>query len=140
MLAADAKRIVGPGPENTIRFWDLETGNEVDSLGSLEQAAWSVALAPNEKLMASSHRGGAVELWDLTTRAKKTLGQHSGDAYAVAFGPDGKLLVSTGQDALARVWTVEDGKLWKTLEGHKSGIPHVAFSPDGKTAGDGKLG
>ena len=71
-------------------------------------------------------------MWDLTTRTKKTLGQHSGDAYAVTFSPDGKLLVSTGQDGLARVWTVADGKLWKTLEGHKSGIPHAAFSPDGK--------
>ena len=91
-----------------------------------------MALAPNKKLLASTHRGGAVELWDLTTRTKKTLGQHFGDACAVTFSPDGKLLVSTGQDALARVWTVEDGKLWKTLEGHKSVIPHAAFSPDGK--------
>ena len=95
MLTADAKRIVGPGPENTIRFWDLETGNELDSLGGLEQAAWSVALAPHEKLMASTHRGDAVELWDLTTRTKKTLGQHSGDAYAVTFSPDGKPLNAT---------------------------------------------
>jgi WD40 repeat protein len=33
---------------------------------------------------------------------------------------------------MVRLWKI-DGKLLKTLKGHKSAVSHASFSPDGKT-------
>jgi WD40 repeat protein len=46
------------------------------------------------------------------------------------------LIASVSTDRTAKLWS-RDGKLLHTLEGHKSGIWSVAFSPDSKTFATG---
>jgi WD40 repeat protein len=51
--------------------------------------------------------------------------------YALSASPDGKVLVAGGGDRLARVWSLADGTLLKTLHGHAGWVLDVSFSPDG---------
>ena len=54
---------------------------------------------------------------------------------SVAFSPDGKILAIGGNDAYPTVQLrdVETGIQTTVFTGHASGVPHVAFSSDGKT-------
>jgi WD40 repeat protein len=64
----------------------------------------------------------------------------------VALAPDQPLIATGAGSALwssdntVRLWTVPDGKLRRTLEGHKKGVYSVAFSPDGSLLASGAGG
>lgn len=51
----------------------------------------------------------------------------------VAFSPDDHLVAAASLEGPVRVWSVEDGALKAVLRGHNSRVPHVEFSPDGRS-------
>jgi WD40 repeat protein len=71
----------------------------------------------------------------------RTLEGPNGNVNAVAFSWDSsQIFAAGGQPALAgkvRQWTVADGKLLRSFEGHKDAIYALALSPDGKTLATG---
>jgi WD40 repeat protein len=105
-------------------------------------AVFSLAYAPDGKLLASGSQDGTVRLWDTAAGKERfTLRAHDGEVLAVAFSPDGQLLVSGGKEGLAKVWDVKTGQERFSLPRHQGAVTSVAFSPDGKrlaSAGDGR--
>jgi WD40 repeat protein len=87
--------------------------------------------------------------WDLlahdTSRDRLTLYAHARWVTGVAFHPGGRILVSGGEarpgagagpgingPGEVKVWSLPEGKLLRTLDGHPRGVNSVHFSPDGK--------
>jgi WD40 repeat protein len=64
--------------------------------------------------------------------------------HVVAFSVNGKLAVSGGGDASITVWDATPGKQGERklfgMAGHKSGISHLAFSPDSRFLASGSVG
>jgi len=61
-----------------------------------------------------------------------TLRGHIWTIEALDFSPDGNTLVSGSYDHTVKVWNLKNGKLIRTLDGHKDGVNDVLISPDGK--------
>src|SRR5262245_40360455 len=59
-------------------------------------------------------------------------GRHWGWAVAAAVSPDGKVIASGGSENVVRLWDARDLTPLATLEGHRSSVARVVFSPDGK--------
>ena len=94
------------------------------------------ALRPTDgRTLALGLDNGAVELLDLSTGRRRTLGRQETGVIAVEFSPDGAALATGGVDGTVMVWDVASGQVRETFEGHEGriGIRGLRFSQDGRT-------
>jgi len=97
----------------------------------------SVAVAPGGKLLAVA-RGSSVELRQAGGERKlvAALGGHRGQVNRVDFSRDGRFVVAAaGEPGLfgeARIWSVADRKLVRSIQGHRDSLYVARFNPAGK--------
>src|SRR5262249_26860321 len=128
--------IIGGG--HTPRIWLFERARELGSPSGHTDAAWSVAISPDGKLLASgsddTHEGKTIKLWELPSgRACSGWNGRRGPVSALSFHPNGRILASghLSKRDNVQLWAVPTGRLLGTLVGHSDKVLSVAFHPDG---------
>lgn len=109
--------------DNTAIIWDL-ANDEARRLTGHLSGIRGVAIAPNERFMATGSNDRTVRLWELPS-GNEICELASGQNYkvtSVAIMPDNRRVVSGSEDGKIRVWDVEKQQLLLTLEGHTSAI------------------
>lgn len=132
-ISRDGQTLVSGSEDDTIKVWNLKTGQLSQTLSGHSDTVRSVALSPDGQTLASGSADRTIRVWNLYT--SKVLGifkGHSGAVWSVAISPDGGTLVSGGEDGI-NVWNLQTGELRRTLQGHQGRVFSVAFSPDGVT-------
>ena len=101
-FAPDGKTIASASYDQTIRLWDVDTGEVKATLERPDGTHYlvtSVAFAPDGKTLASASFDRMVQLWDVDSGTiKNTLQGHTDRVTSVAFAPDGKTLASASFD------------------------------------------
>jgi hypothetical protein len=148
-FAPDGRTALADSWENTLKLWDVETGQALRTLTGHSSYVGAVAFAPDGRTALSGSRDNTVKLWDLATgRALRTFSGHSAPVEAVAFAPDGRTALSGSRDNTVKLWDVETGHVLRIFTGHAGPAgPHplifflttgvvraVAFAPEGRTA------
>lgn len=99
---------------------------------------YTVAFAPDGKLMATGGGDHVIRLWDTATgQLRRRLTGHEKGMHAVAFAPDDKTLVSGGNDKTVQLWDVATGEERQVLNGFEGETRSLAISPDGKLIASG---
>jgi WD40 repeat protein len=120
-----------------LKAWDAGTGALRAELAGYSGAAWSVAVSPDGRWVASGDGAGEVRLWDAATlRPSATLGRVQGGARRVRFSPDGRHLAAAG-NAVVLLWDVATGRQHLRLAAD-GGSDVFAFSPSGRLATAGR--
>ncbi|MCT7984619.1 serine/threonine protein kinase [Laspinema sp. A4] len=120
--------------DNTIKVWNVATGQLLRTLMGHQEAVWSVAVASDGKTLASGSSDQQIKIWNLPTgQLIHTLTGHSNWVAAVDLSPKGELVASASSDKTIKVWSVKSGELIHTLTGHRYAVTCIAFTPDGKT-------
>jgi len=133
-ITRDGKTIVSGG-DHTVRFWNAEDGAAIRTIEAGAAQITQVALDPSEKFVAAGSFDGTIRTFSMIDGTPGLAIAHSPGkrVLAVAYSPDGKTIAAGGDDRIARLYSVEDGKLLRSFTGHAALLDAVRFSPDGNT-------
>jgi serine/threonine-protein kinase len=134
-IAPDGRGLLSSGYDNTVRLWDLKTGQEVRRFVGHKGLVHGLAFLPGGSQMVTSGSDGTVRLWEVETGNEvRQFKGHEGAVQGLALSPSGKWLLTGGQDKTLRLWDVATGKMIRQLEGHAGTVMSVAFAADGRHA------
>lgn len=139
VVTKDDKTVFVATRDGVIHELDIASKRHRGAEDRLQQPILSLALSPDEKVLAAGSDDGSITLLhpgglfnvDFVVRFRP----HAKPVDDLAFSPDGKLLASGSDDGHV-ILTSIDGKKAPAIEadfnGGKNEIWSVAFSPDGK--------
>ena len=150
-FSPDSKMLISGSHDNTVRLWNVETGELLHTLEDHTDYVLAVAFSPDGNKFASSDGDFTIRLWDThTNQVLHTLIPNDGFVYRsneafwvydIAFSIDGKTLASADRNNRVRLWDVDTGELllYMGVGGQGWGAKAVAYSSDGVTlaSGDG---
>lgn len=134
-------RVATAGPDNTVRIWDVDTGDEVMSL-SHPYGIYSIDFSPDGRRLATGASSeGEIRVWDLETGTEILQMKHGTAIFDLKFSPDGKMLATGGNGSWggAIVWDAASGKeitRMKTVNRTR----RLQFSPDGSLLATTSIG
>ena len=130
--------LVSISHDDTIRFWNTQTGAHTRVISEKTCTAGSVAFSPDGKILACDDWDDNINVRDVMTNTLlHTLKGHTDNVSQIVFSPDGTTLASCSVDGTVRVWDVDMGVPTSTFIGHKGSVISLAFTPNGSTLASG---
>ena len=144
-FSADGQRLASGSSDQTVKFWDVPTGQETSTVATKIKEVQALAFSRDGHWLAAENSINTVTLWDATTgrevrtfSSNKPLGVLGNSwVYSIAFSPDGRWLASGLDDKTIRLWDVETGRPVRDLAAARRSVIYIAFSPDGRWLASG---
>jgi len=136
-MSPDGKRVISSGgrTDNTMRLWDLLTGQLIRRYDKHSGVVHSVAFSPDGKRFASSSFDKSLRLWDVETGQEIHCFEEGKTVFrAVDFSRDGKYALTGSDDGRLCLWNADTGELVRSLDGAYKAWGTVNLSPDGRFA------
>ncbi len=93
----------------------------------------SLALSPDDSVLASAANDGMIHEWDLeTTGLIRRWQAHEIPVSTIEYSPDGKLLASADGRGELRIWNPDTGEMEFSQDAHFGNIRDIEFSSDGQ--------
>jgi hypothetical protein len=116
----------------TVRIGDALSGQA----GPFTDRVNALAFSPDGKMLAvgsgEPSRTGEISIWSVADgeRIRAFERPHRDCVLSLVFSRDGRWLASGAADRAARLWSVAEGKLLRSMEGHSGHVLTVAFRDD----------
>lgn len=138
-FSPDQKTLVSAADDETVRLWNVATGEPRAALSEIGQPALAVAYSPDGGLIAVGTgdvdrptKKGVARVFDAAGNARVVFDGHTRIVSAVAFSPDGAWLATASADESIKLWDLATGKEVRTLDGHSRPVNSLAFAGSGK--------
>lgn len=146
-ISSDGHFALSASWDNTLRLWDLNTGQTENQFRGHTNDVLSVAFSSDNRQVVSGSRDRTIKLWNVIGENKYTMGQDQGPnttshddwVTCVRFSPNTEepVIISCGCDGNVKVWNLQKCELKFNLVGHSAQINTVTCSPDGSLCASG---
>lgn len=134
----DWRAIAASSDDQTVKLWDVNTGQCFSVLQGHTDSVWGVAFSPDSQILASSSDDQTMKLWQVSTgECSKTLQGIDSQVCSLAFSPDSQILASGSVERMVQLWDTNTGQRLRTLRGYRHQVWSFTFSPDGQTLASG---
>jgi WD40 repeat protein/serine/threonine protein kinase len=142
-FSPNGKLAISGSEDNTIRVWDVATGDAVKALRGHGSSVRSCVFSPDGNLVLSGGEDQSIRLWNVegyqevrVLRATPLIGnrqtKHEDAVLSARFSRDGKNIVTASRDRTAIMWDVKNGQpVRRFAEGHEFLVSGAVFFPDG---------
>ena len=134
----DGTKIVSGSDDNTIRVWNVDTGESILTLKGHTSEVYSVGFNHDGTKIVSGSFDETIRVWNVDVKSDNygecilTLkDQWLYSVRSVGFNHDGTKIVSKSSTEDLRVWNVNTGESILTLKGHRRTVRSVGFNHDG---------
>jgi serine/threonine protein kinase len=117
-VTPDGSRAVSGSDDQTLRCWDLQTGQTAQVLRGHTGPVTGVAVTPDGNHAVSASEDKTLRIWDLQTGQARVLTGHTDEVDSVAMLPGGRRFVSASHDGELRIWDFETGETVGVLGPH----------------------
>ena len=158
-ISPDGQILVSGSDDNTIKIWQLSTGQELRTLTGHSDSVNSVVISPDGQTVVSGSSDKTIKIWQLSTGQELRTLEGDGLINSLAISPDGQILVSSSHTVVRsdyfdwksytvvrgndyntinkiKIWQLSTGQELRTLKGDCL-INSLAISPDGQTVVSG---
>jgi guanine nucleotide-binding protein subunit beta-2-like 1 protein len=141
VVSSDGQFALSGSWDNTLRLWDLASGQTTRTFVGHTADVLSVAFSVDNRQIVSGSRDRSIKLWNTLGECKFSISEngHSDWVSSVKFSPAPQepLIVSAGCDAAVKVWALSNCQLKTTLSSHTEFLNSVTVSPDGSLCASG---
>ena len=133
-MSTDMQIIVSGSSDKTVKIWDAQTGEMLNSIAAHNKSVYQVEFNPVINQFASCSSDSTIKIWDSeSAELIKMLDDNDCKVNAISYHPSGNYLASCGSNSLIYIWDLSTSKKIRTLEGHNGTINIVKFSKDGNS-------
>lgn len=131
-ISPDGRRVLSASADQTLKLWDVETGEELRTLSGHTATVEGCAFSPGGALAASAGADGTLRIWDSASGATRiVIEPKAGALTACTFTPCGTWIVCACNDGTLRTYDVEGGNEHAVYVGHTDIVNDCAVSTDG---------
>ncbi|KIJ91722.1 hypothetical protein K443DRAFT_653503, partial [Laccaria amethystina LaAM-08-1] len=104
-FSQDGSRVVSGSDDNTVRIWNVTTGEVEAELKGHTGSVRSVAFSQDGSQVVSGSDDQSVRIWNVTTgEVEAELKGHTHRVTSVAFSQDGSRVISGSDNKTVRIW------------------------------------
>lgn len=133
VFSPNGRTLISGGGTNEpfLKFWSLESGEEVDTLRAQNSAVLTLVIPPDGKTLISSGEDADIHFWAWPeSKSKVTFFDHYSYVLDLAVTPDSQFLVSGALDGI-RIWTLNPPHLLYQLEDFGTPAYALTVHPNG---------
>jgi len=124
-----------PYSDNTMRLWDLESGEHIRTFAGHSNTVTSVCFSPDGEQVISGSADATIRIWDKESGEMLRELKHSAQVLSIAIHEH--LLAAADYDFETAashliLWNWQTGAEVRRFEGQNDVVYSVAFSPDGR--------
>lgn len=131
-VSGDGRLLVTASNDNSVRLWDVETGQLIHIMEGHRGAVTAVLFSPDASRVVSASSDRTVRIWETESGRLISRIQRALPLLSIAISPSGEYLVTADTSQRAFLWDMEMGRFIHEFEGHRNLIQDMAFSPDGQ--------
>jgi WD40 repeat protein len=131
-VSPDGRFIASASSDQTVKIWDVATGQDRGTLRGHTAAVNGCAFSPDGTSIASAGADRTVRIWDRESgTVRLVLHGHTHVVNKCVFGPDGTWIVSAAADGALKMWDVATGEERATNVGHTDALTDCAVARAG---------
>lgn len=132
VFASGGRQLFSAGDDGIVMSFAQGASRKGEQLLQVDFAIRTLALAPEQNLLAIAGFSKEIVLWDLKQNAeRRRLQCESRDQRCVRFSGNGNYILCGGRQGELHVWDVNSGRELAGFHEHRGRIHNAVFSPDG---------